>query len=277
MCTPVYATGVVLVRTATANGTASLFIGSPKKKCNFKNDVLRSCKSPATLGWVERCSCSGLYTRVRVSATVQRLGVLMLSQVLRQVRSVHPCGSSFGSVLVVSVGALPASDYTRRGAKLLEQARHCVTAVIRRSNDTVLTRAHGGKSYSKGTVASVGTVVRGQRAATWQLEKAASPPSSFQAATACMLMHRDTTPPPQGDVGTVWLGCCRLHECVPSCGRRLPRSGAVVFTIRTYQQPLAQAVRGRPRAAEALAGALRSLPPEHLVYKSNLQVRRARS
>ncbi|EFJ48104.1 hypothetical protein VOLCADRAFT_91339 [Volvox carteri f. nagariensis] len=54
---------------------------------------------------------------------------------------------------------------------------------------------------------------------------------------------------------------------------RLSRTGYVVFTIRTYMQPLRQAVQGRPRVAAALAGALRDLPYEHLQYKSNLQKR----
>eukprot|EP00198_Chlamydomonas_reinhardtii_P003636 XP_001692972.1 predicted protein [Chlamydomonas reinhardtii] len=52
---------------------------------------------------------------------------------------------------------------------------------------------------------------------------------------------------------------------------RLPQSQCVVFTIRTYQRPLHQAVAGRPVMAGALAGALRDLPYEHLQYKVNLQ------
>ncbi|GFR42986.1 hypothetical protein Agub_g3985 [Astrephomene gubernaculifera] len=54
---------------------------------------------------------------------------------------------------------------------------------------------------------------------------------------------------------------------------RLPRSGCLVFTIRTYLQPLRQAVRGRPLVAASLAGALRDLPYETLRYKGNLQRR----
>eukprot|EP00798_Chlamydomonas_sp_ICE-L_P001575 gene1575-32960_t len=54
---------------------------------------------------------------------------------------------------------------------------------------------------------------------------------------------------------------------------RLPRSQAIIFNIRTYMQVVSEAVRGRPRLESALAGALRDLPCEHLVYKSNLQLR----
>ncbi|KXZ56058.1 hypothetical protein GPECTOR_2g940 [Gonium pectorale] len=54
---------------------------------------------------------------------------------------------------------------------------------------------------------------------------------------------------------------------------RLPRSGVIVFTIRTYLQPLTEAVRDRPLVASALADALRDLPYDHLQYKSDLQLR----
>ncbi|KAG2485063.1 hypothetical protein HYH03_016160 [Edaphochlamys debaryana] len=54
---------------------------------------------------------------------------------------------------------------------------------------------------------------------------------------------------------------------------RLPRSGCLVFTIRTYQRPIREAVEGRPTMAAALAGALRDLPYAHLEYKVGLQHR----
>ncbi len=88
------------------NGTASLFVGSPKKKCHFENDVVRLCKCDAALGWVDGalrcCSCSGLYTRVCVSETVQRLRSLMF------VRYIDVGGH----------GVLPASDPAGTGAKV---------------------------------------------------------------------------------------------------------------------------------------------------------------
>ncbi len=37
--------------TSTLNGTASLFMGSPKKECHFEIDVVRLCKCDAALGW----------------------------------------------------------------------------------------------------------------------------------------------------------------------------------------------------------------------------------
>ena len=48
--------------------------------------------------------------------------------------------------------------------------------------------------------------------------------------------------------------------------RRLPRSGAVVFTIRTRQWPLG-ALADRPDQRVGLADALRSLPPDLAAYK----------
>jgi hypothetical protein len=64
-----------------------------------------------------------------------------------------------------------------------------------------------------------------------------------------------------------------LRYLTPPWPARLPRTGCIVFTIRTYMQPVQQAVHGRPLVAAALAGALRDLPYEHLEYKSNLQKR----
>ena len=49
--------------------------------------------------------------------------------------------------------------------------------------------------------------------------------------------------------------------------RRLPRTGAVVFTIRTQQVPLA-AVSSRPDVAAGLAAALEAWSPELVAYRS---------
>jgi hypothetical protein len=48
--------------------------------------------------------------------------------------------------------------------------------------------------------------------------------------------------------------------------RRLPRSGDVLFTIRTYIRPLA-ALAGRPEDCARFAATIRSLPPETFRYK----------
>lgn len=60
---------------------------------------------------------------------------------------------------------------------------------------------------------------------------------------------------------TVWL---RLER---QTLRRLPRTGAVVFGIRTFQQPLV-ALAGRPVEAAGLLGAVRQLPDDMVRYKS---------
>lgn len=49
--------------------------------------------------------------------------------------------------------------------------------------------------------------------------------------------------------------------------RRLPVSGDILFTIRTYIRPLSD-FANRPDVARNLAGALRNLPPETSGYKS---------
>lgn len=49
--------------------------------------------------------------------------------------------------------------------------------------------------------------------------------------------------------------------------RRLPASGAVLFTIRTYVRPISD-YQGRPTVAAQLAGAVRAMPPETVAYKS---------
>ncbi|GLC46846.1 hypothetical protein PLESTB_001540700 [Pleodorina starrii] len=78
-----------------------------------------------------------------------------------------------------------------------------------------------------------------------------------------------TTAPPEDTRGIDFLQLRMERQYF----HRLSLSGCVVFTIRTYLQPLRAAVQGRPRVAAALAGALRDLPYEHLQYKSNLQRR----
>ncbi len=49
---------------------------------------------------------------------------------------------------------------------------------------------------------------------------------------------------------------------------RLARSGAVLFTVRTYQNLLADEVAARPDAAERLLQVLSTTPPAMLDYKS---------
>jgi hypothetical protein len=56
--------------------------------------------------------------------------------------------------------------------------------------------------------------------------------------------------------------------------RRLPRSGAVVFTIRTLQAPLA-VVRHDPDASQLLATAIRALPDSLALYKLGSAATRA--
>ena len=56
--------------------------------------------------------------------------------------------------------------------------------------------------------------------------------------------------------------------------RRLPRSGDVLFTIRTHLTPLAE-VAGVPGAAAALVGRIEAMPPEFAAYKGLLPIREA--
>ncbi|HVB80443.1 MAG TPA: DUF3445 domain-containing protein [Candidatus Binataceae bacterium] len=56
--------------------------------------------------------------------------------------------------------------------------------------------------------------------------------------------------------------------------RRLPRSGDVLFTIRTYIRPLS-VLEGLPSVARGLAQALDKLPPEMRGYKNLLPIREA--
>jgi dimethylamine monooxygenase subunit A len=54
--------------------------------------------------------------------------------------------------------------------------------------------------------------------------------------------------------------------------RRLPGSGDVVFGIRTYVEPLAEAIES-PEAAQALAARVREMPEPMARYKSILRIR----
>ncbi len=56
--------------------------------------------------------------------------------------------------------------------------------------------------------------------------------------------------------------------------RRLPRSGAVVFGIRSYLEPLAE-VAAVPATAKALADRIREMPPATAVYKGIAPIREA--
>jgi len=56
--------------------------------------------------------------------------------------------------------------------------------------------------------------------------------------------------------------------------RRLPRTGAVLFTIRTYQRPL-EALADRPAELGGLATAVRALPEDTARYKSIMPFREA--
>ncbi|GAB2540417.1 heme-dependent oxidative N-demethylase family protein [Spirosoma aerophilum] len=49
---------------------------------------------------------------------------------------------------------------------------------------------------------------------------------------------------------------------------RLPRSGAILFTVHTYQNRLADEIKSRPDAARRMASVLKSTPPAMLAYKS---------
>jgi hypothetical protein len=85
-----------------------------------------------------------------------------------------------------------------------------------------------------------------------------SDPSYFQPASA------RPAPPPvaPGDAAgeRLWLRVERQTL------RRFPVHGSVLFTIRTYQRPLA-ALAGRPEVCAELAAAIRALPPPMLRYK----------
>jgi hypothetical protein len=54
--------------------------------------------------------------------------------------------------------------------------------------------------------------------------------------------------------------------------RRLPRSGDVLFGIRTHLAPLAAAIDGPP-AARALAARVREMPPAMAAYKGIAAIR----
>lgn len=66
----------------------------------------------------------------------------------------------------------------------------------------------------------------------------------------------------------LWIRCERQTL------RKLPKSGDVLFTIRTYIRPLST-LAGLPSVATGLLLALEKLPPEMRIYKSQLPFREA--
>ena len=72
-----------------------------------------------------------------------------------------------------------------------------------------------------------------------------------------------------GNAGSkLWIRCERQTL------RKLPKSGDVLFTIRTYVRPLSD-LEALPTAARGLAQALEKVPLELRVYKSQLPIREA--
>lgn len=49
--------------------------------------------------------------------------------------------------------------------------------------------------------------------------------------------------------------------------RRLPKSKAILFTIKTYTTKIEDLCRDEPHMAKRLAGAVRNWPPEMVNYK----------
>ncbi len=80
------------------------------------------------------------------------------------------------------------------------------------------------------------------------------------------VLHSPTAEPPVDDLTknnvlqSTWLRIERQTL------RRLPESRAIIFTIRTYQQRMADVVRDATRR-DHLAATLKSLPPETVAYK----------
>jgi hypothetical protein len=71
------------------------------------------------------------------------------------------------------------------------------------------------------------------------------------------------------NAGTMlWIRCERQTL------RKLPKSGDVLFTIRTYIRPLSE-LEAFPALAKGLAQALEKIPPEMRQYKSQLPIRDA--
>ncbi|CAK7903501.1 hypothetical protein CAAN3_06S07030 [[Candida] anglica] len=52
---------------------------------------------------------------------------------------------------------------------------------------------------------------------------------------------------------------------------KLPKTGAVVFTIRTYLQPLSEVKRQGPEVRERLVGAIKGFPEEIALYKRSIE------
>jgi hypothetical protein len=74
-------------------------------------------------------------------------------------------------------------------------------------------------------------------------------------------------PPPPRPLDPARLGDELVVRSERQTLRRLPRSGAVLFTIKTQQVPLG-ALQARPLVAARLAATIRSLPPEHLAGRA---------
>lgn len=92
-------------------------------------------------------------------------------------------------------------------------------------------------------------------------------PTLFQPAGHGRQAH-DTNVTADNAGNTVWLRIERQTL------RRLPRSGAILFTIRLYVDPLHR-LAACPPCAAALAAAIRSLPPAMQRYKSIAPIRDA--
>lgn len=52
---------------------------------------------------------------------------------------------------------------------------------------------------------------------------------------------------------------------------RLPKSNAVVFSIRTYLEPLSEFKKGGPEVCQRLAGAVEKFPPDIAIYKNSVE------
>lgn len=52
---------------------------------------------------------------------------------------------------------------------------------------------------------------------------------------------------------------------------RLPKSGAVIFSIRTYLEPLSELKKEGPEVSHRLAGAVEKFPPDIAIYKNSVE------
>jgi|SRR5208282_198821 len=90
------------------------------------------------------------------------------------------------------------------------------------------------------------------------------------------LYLRQRTPEPGIDNGITGdnAGAKLWIRCERQTLRKLPKSGDVLFTIRTYIRPLS-VLAGLPAVAKGLSQALEKLPPEMRDYKNQLPIREA--